>query len=473
VNNVTNYPIISQRTLPKASRRGPMGLVPPRRDASELPLPNAHEAVVYKAAGSYVVDDGRSRTTDDHIVNATNITVVDMREDAPITVQATIPSAGAAEFVVQVTFLCTVKKPEEVVGAGLHDLTDTLTHYLIRHQKLFHLGEDYQLGQVAAVRHNVTSEVKAYFNVRPARFRGLDVKLGNIQVMTPDELRTKQRERELAGLLTSEQQQMEHDLAEQKAVLDETRRQHEEEFELERRRHDQALAQMQQKLTHMEEQFQQQLQQQKLAHDQMIRTASFRHAVDEAARLKDALGADDSAMPTIIAGAIGERTISETADSLNAERERRQEQEAEDTAQQREWEREKARYERQITRESAEMQYNLEVERLKTQASVVVAAVNRGLADHQNVEFLMSELRSVAKQLESASASASRQEKDQEESPERPRNPGRPKRAARPRRPETQADDDVIEAEIISDDLGDLGARGDAEPEPREEDLGR
>jgi multidrug efflux pump subunit AcrA (membrane-fusion protein) len=400
---MTNYPIISQRAVPKASRRGPMGLVPPRRAASELPLPNAHEAVVYKAAGSYVVDDGRSRATDGHIVNATNITVVDMREDAPITVQATIPSAGAAEFTVHVTFLCTVKKPEEVVEAGLHDLTTALTHYLIQHQKLFHLGEDYQLGQVAAVRHDVTAQVKAYFNVRPARFRGLDVRLGNVQVLTPDELRTKQRERELAGLLTSEQQQMEHDLAKQKAVLEETRRQHDEKFELERRRHDQALALMQQQLTHMEEQLQQQLQQQKLAHDQLIRTAPFRHAVDEATQLKDALGADDSAMPTIIAGAIGERTITETADSLNAERDRRQDQEAENAAQQREWEREKARYERQITRE---MQYNLEVERLKTQASVVVAAVNRGLADHQNVEFLMSELRSVAKQLEHASAEA-------------------------------------------------------------------
>ena len=473
MNNVTNYPIISQRTLPKASRRGPMGLVPPRRAASELPLPNAHEAVVYKAAGSYVVDDGRSRTTDGHIVNATNITVVDMREDAPITVQATIPSAGAAEFAIHVTFLCTVKKPEEVVEAGLHDLATTLTHYLIRDQKLFHLGEDYQLSEVTAVRHNVASQVKAYFNVRPARFRGLDVKLGNVQVMTPDELRTKQRERELAGLLTSEQQQMEHDLAEQKAKLDETRRQHEEEFELERRRHDQALALMQQKLTHMEEQFQQQMQHKKLTHDQMIRTESFEHAVAEADRLKDALGADVSAMPTIIVGAIGERTISEMADSLNAERERQQDQEAQDAAQEREWEREKARYERQITREDAEMQYNLEVQRLKTQASVVVAAVNRGLADHQDVEFLMSELRSVAKQLENASASASRQEKAQDESPERPRNPGRPKRAARPRRPEAQADDDVIEAEVISDDLGDLDARGDAEPEPREEDLGR
>jgi hypothetical protein len=104
---------------------------------------------------------------------------------------------------------------------------------------------------------------------------------------------------------------------------------------------------------------------------------------------------------------------------------------------------------------------------------VVVAAVNRGLADHHDLEFLMNEVRNVAKQLESASASASRQEKGQDESPERRGNPERPKRAARTRRPEAQTDVDVIEAEIISDDLGDPDAGGDADPEPREEDLGR
>jgi hypothetical protein len=468
---MANYPIVNQRALPKAGRRGPLGLVPPRREASELPLPNAHEVVVYKTAGTYIVDDGRSRTSDDHVVNATNITVVDMREDAPVTVQATIPSAGAAEFVVQVTFLCTVKKPEEVVEAGLQDITASLTQYLIRHQPLFRLGEDYHLDQVAAVRHNATSEVKAYFSVRPARFRGLDVKLGNIQVMTPDELRTKQRERELEGLLTSEQQQMEHRLAQQKAELEEERRRNDEAFELERRRHQQDLAQMQQKLTRMEEQFQQQLQQQKLTHEQLIRTASFQHATGEAARLKDTLRADDSEMTTILAGAIGERSMSETADSLNADRERRREQDAEDALRREEWAREEARYERQLARENTRMEYDLEVERLKTQAGVVVAAVNRGLADHQNIEYLMSELRTVAKQLERASASGPHQETEQGDGPERPKYSGRLKRSARPERSDVQADDCVIEAEIVSDDFD---ARGEeAEPEPREEDLGR
>jgi hypothetical protein len=231
---------------------------------------------------------------------------------------------------------------------------------------------------------------------------------------------------------------------------------------------------MQQKLTRMQEQFEQQQRQQQLAHEQTMRTVSFRHAVDEAAQLKDALGAAESEMTTILAGAIGERTISETADSLNADRERRREQDAEEAAQRREWEYEQARYERELARENARMGHDLEVERLKVQAAVVVAAVNRGLADHQNVEYLISELKSVTKQLEHASASASRQETEQGESSQPPKYSERPKRSARPERParsDLQADDRVIEAEIVSDDLD---ARGDeAEPEPREEDLGR
>jgi hypothetical protein len=462
---MADYPIIEQKSLPKAGRRGPLGLASPRRQDGEMPMPNAHEVVVYKTAGMYFVDDGRSRPSDDHVVNATNISVVDMREDAAVTVQATIPSAGAAEFVVQVTFLCTVKKPEEVVEAGLRDVTTSLTHYLIRHQPLFRLGEDYHLAQVTVVRHNVAADVKAYFSGRPARLRGIDVKLGSIQVMTPDELRSKQRERELEALLTSEQQEMEHRLAQQKADFEEERRRSDEAFELERRRHEQDLAQMQQRLTRMEGEFQQQLQNQQLAHDQLIRTKSFQHATDEAERLRDALGADDSQRATILAGAMGERTISETADAMNADRDRQREQGNEDARRRADWDREDKHYERQLAREATRLEYDLEVERLKTQAEVVVAAVKRGLADHQNIEYLMSELRTVAKQLERASANAAQQETEQGESLAPPKRPARPERSG------VRADDGVVEAEVVSDDLDAHG--DDAEPGPREEDLGR
>ena len=56
---MTSYPIISQRVLAAADRGGLLGLGARRRPTSELPLPNPHEAVVYKSGGDYVVDDGR------------------------------------------------------------------------------------------------------------------------------------------------------------------------------------------------------------------------------------------------------------------------------------------------------------------------------------------------------------------------------------------------------------------------------
>jgi hypothetical protein len=464
---MTNYPIIDQRSLPKAGRRGPWGIAGPRRETSELPLPNAHEAVVYKTSGTYVVDDGRSRTTDDHVTDATNISVVDMREDAPVTVTATIPSAGATEFVVQVTFLCTVKKPEDVVEAGLRDLTAPLTQYLIRHLPLFHVGENYHLNQITEVRHNVTAEVRAYVSYRPARFRGVEVKLGNIQVMTPDEVGAKKRASEMEGLLSEDQQQWDHRLARQKTELEEDLRRREEQSELDRRRHEQEMAQMQQKVTQMEEAFQQQQERQQLAHEQLVRGSSFRHAVGEAAILKEALGAEATEMPTVIAGAIGERSMSQTADALNADRERRQEREDEKEAREQEWQHEEARYGRQVARENAQRGYDLEIARLKTQADVVVAAVNRGLADHQNVEYLMGELKSVAKQLEDASANA----RKSTEAAENLTRTQRPKPSTRPDRSDAQPDGDVIDAEVVSDDPGSDG--GDAEPELREDDLER
>ena len=84
------------------------------------------------------------------------------------------------------------------------------------------------------------------------------------------------------------------------------------------------------------------------------------------------------------------------------------------------------------------MQYNLEVERLKTQTEVVVAAVNRGLADHHDVEFLIGEIRKrhVAKQLESASASASRRKRTRTRGRNGRGAPGAPKHGAAPRRPD-------------------------------------
>ena len=120
-----------------------------------------------------------------------------------------------------------------------------------------------------------------------------------------------------------------------------------------------------------------------------------------------------------------------------------------------------------MAREDAQMQYNLEVDRLKTQAAVVVAAVNRGLADHQDIEFLMSELRSVAKQLENASASAPGRKRRRTRALNARSARRRPGASGRPRPMTTSSKPRLSPTTSVT------RRRGDAEPEPREEDLGR
>ncbi|MGH3264605.1 MAG: hypothetical protein ACRDNS_21730, partial [Trebonia sp.] len=401
---------------------------------------------MYKSGGSYIVDDGRSRLTDDHIVNATNITVVDMREGAPVPVETSIPSAGELEFIVRVTFLCTVRKPEEVVDAGLRDITTSLTNYLIQHQPLFQLGEDYHLNQISVVRRNVTADVRAFFSVRPPQLRGLEVNLGNIQVLTPDELRNQQREREMETLLISEKQQMQHQLEKERAELDEARRRNAEAFELERRRHAQDLERMQQQMRQMQDQFQQQLAQQQLTHEQLLRASTFTHAADQAARLKEALGADDTHMATIFAGASGARSVAETADALNEERERRRGRDDENALRRETWDREDSRYEREIEREDVQLRYEVEVASFKAQAEVVATGIKRWLADHRDIEHVTSVLDGVVRRLEGAAAGPVRQQ-------------GGPDGAAQPDghggdagdRSDRgdEADDDIVEARVV------------------------
>ena len=448
---MTDYPIIDQRSLPKAQRSGWKGIGPRSRAASELPLPNAHEAVVYKSGGSYVIDDGRSRTVDDHIVNATNISVVDMREDAPVPVHVPIPSAGAAEFTVHVTFLCTVKKPEEVVEAGLKDMTEPLRQYVIRHQPLFHIGEEYEFDQISTVRRNVTAEIKAYVSVRPPRFRGMDVKLGNVQVLTPEELaefHRKLRERELEGRLTSEEQRMDHVLTEQRQELEEIRRRHEEERELQRREHEQATDKMrreydrrleEQQLMHdqllgaAKFQHDQRLQSAEFEQDQRLRSAKFEHAITETEKLKDAIGADSSEIPTLLAASAGERNMAEMAELLSQDRQRRHDEEAANELRRETWAHEDALYERQVARDDVRWQYNVRVEELKAQLEVLKAGVARGLADHQTIDKLMGVINGAVKQLENASAGA-----DQATAGRRPRSMAaatlRPRRRRKPAR---------------------------------------
>jgi len=392
---MTNYPIIDQRSLPKAQRGGPWGLGPRTRPVGDIPLPNAHEVVVYKSGGVYVIDDGRSRLDDDHVRNATNISVVDMRVGAPVKVHVSIPSRGGAEFNIQVTFLCTVRKADEVVDSGLQDMEEPLTHYLEQHQPLFHAGEDLEFDDINTVRLAVEAEIRAYSNVRPPRFRGIDVAVGSVKVLTPEEyaeFERERRERRRKGVLSAEEERQSHELTQERQQLQqvrdrerqrfdhelhaqvelnnqqlaEIRRQHDEQMELQKHKYEQLMAEMRQQMDHTLAQRQlthdhevqrttlehdqqigaaslehgQRMQAATIEHEQRIRSAAIGHAIDGASRLGTAIGAEDSEIPRLLAAAAGEVTMSETAEQLSADRVRSRDSAAGEAVREKTWARE-------------------------------------------------------------------------------------------------------------------------------------
>jgi hypothetical protein len=444
---MSNYPIIEQRSLAKAERGKPWGIGPRTRAASDLPLPNAHEAVVYKSGGRYVIDDGNSRLDDDHVRNATNITVVDMRVNAPVLAQLPIPAAGGAEFTVQVTFWCTVRKPDVVADAGLHDLTASLVLYLKQHQPLNHVGERAELDDVNQVRGDVNAAIRAYATHRPPDFPGLEVAVGSVEVLTPAEFAEfehERRGRQRQGQLSSEEERQKHSLDAEKAELKQIRDSAQQRFDQQlaaqqasnqqvldemRQQYEDTLARMRQRtandLQSTQVRHEQVIEAESLDHQQRMRSAAIDSAIDGATRLAGAIGAGQSEMHGLIATAAGEITMTEASSRLATDREHLRQVAAEDSLRQRTWEREDAREaaawkrddERQVRawdrsdkrlqwaadHEDADRQFKFKIAELQAQADVISAGIARGLFDHQTFDKVMSAVSGLVRELESAS----------------------------------------------------------------------
>jgi hypothetical protein len=431
--SVGNYPIIEQRSLPKAQRGALWGIGPRTRTASDIPLPNAHEAVVYKSGGSYVVDDGRSRLDDDHVRNATNITVIDMRVKAPVLAQLTIPAGGGAEFTVQVTFECTVRRPEVVVEAGLHDLEGSLTQYLKHHQPLYHVGERCELSDVNEVRRDVNAAVRAYVMLRPPDYRGIDVEVGSVEVLTPDDYAEFERERltkRRAGQLTSEEQRQHHLLEQEHEQLlhlrNAERQQFDQQLAAQQSVNKQALDKMQQQyedtLARMRQQTTHDIQSKQVNHDHTIEATTLNHqyqlrstaingAIDGAQRLAAAIGADQSELSGLIPTAAGELSMTEAHERLSAERERQRQIKADnelrretwthdDARQDKAWGRADQRLQWAAAREDAERQFNAHIAELQARAEVISAGIARGMVDHQTLDRVLGTLSGMVKQLQ-------------------------------------------------------------------------
>jgi hypothetical protein len=96
------YPKLERRTLSPAEKA--RWFSRKARRAEELPRPDTHQSLVYRVGGELVLDDDRLSSMDERMVNATNVSVVDMRRDALVEARLKIPSADASHFDVIVTF---------------------------------------------------------------------------------------------------------------------------------------------------------------------------------------------------------------------------------------------------------------------------------------------------------------------------------------------------------------------------------
>jgi hypothetical protein len=436
---VANYPIIEQRSLVRAQRSGPWGIGPRSRAASDVPLPNAHEAVVYKSGGGYIVDDGRSRLDDDHVRNATNISVVDMRVKAPVVAQLTIPAGGGAEFTVQATFQCTVRRPEVVVEAGLHDLEATLTEYLRQHQPLQHVGEKSELSDVNEVRHDVNAAVRAYVMLRPPDCRGVDVEVGSVAVLTPEDYAAFEHQRLLhrrEGQLSSEEQRQKHLLEQENEQLlhlrNAERQQFDQQLSAQAAVNKQALDEMQQRYEDMlarmrqttandigwtQARHDQTIESESLDHQHRMRSAAIDGAIDGAQRLGAAIGADKSELLGLLPTANGEITMAEARDQLNAERERKETAEREDARQARAWDRSGERLTWEAERADAEREFNFRVAELQARAEVIKGGIARGMVDHQSLEGVLGSLSGMVKQLQNVTVDKPEDESEPEARP--------------------------------------------------------
>jgi hypothetical protein len=181
---VPPYPIVAQHELGDPERRGPLGLVK-RRQLEDIPKIKPHEVLVWRVGSRYVVDRRELRAHDDILVRASSVSVVSVRPDTEVGVSFRIDSQDAAEFVVKVTFICSVLDPVVVVRDGQVNAADALIAYLRGYQDLFNLGLMYPIKEINKVRTEMAVQVKSYMTLRPPKIPGIDVTSATVQIETP------------------------------------------------------------------------------------------------------------------------------------------------------------------------------------------------------------------------------------------------------------------------------------------------
>ncbi|MDI6098171.1 hypothetical protein QLQ12_06085 [Actinoplanes sp. NEAU-A12] len=211
--STVTYPITVRRRLEKAEKRRWFSKA--ERGSADMLKPDAHHVLVYRVAGNYIQDSDRYGGSDERVVQATHVSMVDMRRNAPVVVRLEIPSQDAAAFEVFVTFTCTVIDPIAVVRDGV-DAQQALWSHLKAHNKIFELGLGFPLSEVNKVRPVVSAQVKAYLTIRPPTVSGMEVTVASVEMSNPDvvaKFATTHRDRDYEVKLAELELKHQHRLA--------------------------------------------------------------------------------------------------------------------------------------------------------------------------------------------------------------------------------------------------------------------
>lgn len=183
------YPIVKHHELHPVPKRewfnGKLFSPKPTRSTDEIPRSKPDHRLVYRVGGNFVLDNFALALDSGTVLEATDVTVVDVSRDMAVSVTFTIPSQDASAFTVHARFLCSVTDPVAVVKHGPSDLTIALETYLLGHYQFEAIGRSHNLDEFNEVRVQINARAEAFTTFEPPAFPGLHLRFASAQVLTP------------------------------------------------------------------------------------------------------------------------------------------------------------------------------------------------------------------------------------------------------------------------------------------------
>ncbi|ONH33485.1 hypothetical protein [Pseudofrankia asymbiotica] len=189
--NAPPYPIVEHRTLDPVQRRM---MRRGRRNAADLPKPGAGTVLVLQTDRRFEIVPARHLNgREEAVLDAVAVYLVDVTRNRRVSVYLEIPSFGATgDFNLRVVFSCTVQDPVAVARDNVEDVAGQLHDHISEDPKLHEIGYDYDVDNaedIVEVRQQAQARVTAWCSVRPPQIAGIAVRLINVEVPTPEDLR--------------------------------------------------------------------------------------------------------------------------------------------------------------------------------------------------------------------------------------------------------------------------------------------